>query len=101
MNEINYDTDWPYPDVEDRFRAGDKSWREVTEAVYWDQLECLPPIRMNGNAFMVGEPWDSDARGNIYSTFVQVGQRYFCRMDHLIDFDPRLYRHLIRRQLKI
>jgi hypothetical protein len=92
--------EWPYPAVDNMFKAGDRSWREVSKNIYWEQLEALPPAKMNGNCFAVGEPWDHDNRGAIVTMFVQVGERYFCRMDHLIDFDPKIYRYLINRQLK-
>lgn len=29
---------------------------EVSEAIYWDMLEALPPRKRNGNYFEVGEP---------------------------------------------
>ncbi len=92
--------DWPYPEVETMFKTGDKSWREVSHKIYWDQLECVPPVRMERNCFMVGEPWHHDERGAIHTAFVQIGERYFCRMDHLVNFDPVLYRRFIYKQIE-
>ena len=31
---------------------------EVTEAQYYEMLECLPPIALSANAFLVGEASD-------------------------------------------
>lgn len=31
-------------------------WQEVEEEIYWEQLNCLPPIVMRNGAFLVGEP---------------------------------------------
>ena len=40
--------------------------REVTEAQYDEMLGCLPPERMHGNAFLVGEPVRHKKEGNTY-----------------------------------
>ncbi len=34
------------------------TWQETDEETYWEMLECLPPARMAGGAFLVGEPMD-------------------------------------------
>lgn len=34
------------------------TWAETDEETYWEMLECLPPARMAGGAFLVGEPMD-------------------------------------------
>jgi len=34
------------------------TWQETTEETYWEMLECLPPAKMAGGAFLVGEPRD-------------------------------------------
>lgn len=37
------------------------TWEEITEARYWELLECLPPACQTGNGFLVGEPSDHHA----------------------------------------
>lgn len=91
--------DWPYPTVEKMYRNGDRSWLEVSAETYDEMLDVLPPIRMSGGAFMVGEAWDHDERGGLYSAYVEHKDRFFCRIDHLIDFDPARYKYLISRQI--
>ena len=34
------------------------TWQETDKETYWEMLECLPPARMAGGAFLVGEPMD-------------------------------------------
>lgn len=34
------------------------TWQDTDEETYWEMLECLPPARMTGGAFLVGEPMD-------------------------------------------
>ena len=89
---------WPYPEIGIRWKAGDYSWREVSRRIYWDQLECVPPVRMDGGAFMVGEAWTYGERGEIHTAFVKIKSRYFCRHDYLRDFDSVRYRREIRAQ---
>lgn len=83
--------DWPYPEIDDKYKMGDYSWREVSERIFYDQLECLPPARMQGNAFAVGETWTHDEDGyRIHAVFCEVQDRYFCRNMRLANFDPEL-----------
>lgn len=37
------------------------TWSTVTEAVYDEMLECLPPAYMGNHGFLVGEAWDHHA----------------------------------------
>jgi formylglycine-generating enzyme required for sulfatase activity len=34
------------------------TWQETNEETYWEMLGALPPARMAGGAFLVGEPMD-------------------------------------------
>lgn len=36
---------------------------EISEAIYWHLLECLPPRKYNGSYFEVGEPDHHDKNG--------------------------------------
>jgi hypothetical protein len=91
---------WPYPDVDNRWNAGDKTtWREVDEHIYWEQLECLYPAKMSQGAFAVGEPYDHDINGAVHTVFVELSERYFCKMDNLKNFSPIKYKLEIRDQM--
>ena len=94
-------TTWPYAgegSIDENYRKGFNLWTEVTEEHYWNQLECVPPRKMNPNAFMVGEPHTTDDIGTVYATFVQVGDRVFGKMSYVKDFDLFKYREQIRLQ---
>jgi len=83
---------WPYPEIFNRYKAGDRSWFETTEDVYWDQLGSVPPYRHNGKAFVVGVPWDHTPDDiPIATVFVQVAGRYFCRMIALNEWKPAIF----------
>lgn len=80
--------DWPYPEMDNLYNAGDHSWIEVDEEIFYDQLECVPPARMRANAFMVGECWDEREEGALHSAFVEVQGRFFGRVVPLRKFNP-------------
>jgi len=92
---------WPYPDpIDTLYEKGDPAWTEVSERIYDDQMGCVPPIRMRGNAFMVGECARHDRNGAIYAAFVELSGRYFARLAPLYTFDPAKYTFEIIRQLE-
>jgi len=54
------------------------TWSLTTESQYHEMLECLPPERWKGGAFLVGEPTDHDwgtGRGR-FAAFICLGDRY-------------------------
>lgn len=51
---------------------------EVSEAVYYDMLNCLPPRNWNGDYFEVGEPHHHDSNGKpIHRAFYKEGDKFF------------------------
>jgi hypothetical protein len=51
---------------------------EVTEERYYDMLGVLPPERMHGGAFLVGEPVDANEYGEFrYDYYYTKGGRYY------------------------
>jgi hypothetical protein len=54
------------------------SVEEVTEARYYEMLNVLPPERMRGGAFLVGEPFNHNAAGEPrFDYFYQKDGRYY------------------------
>lgn len=49
------------------------SFHEITEEDYYDSMDVLPPIRLTGRFFFVGEPYS----GSLYPFCFNVGGRYF------------------------
>jgi len=88
MTSIN---DWPFPELDDKYNAADYSWREISIEIFDYLLDCVPPARMQGNAFAVGEAWKFDDQGySIHAVCCVVQDRYFCRNMRLANFDPEL-----------
>lgn len=48
-------------------------FHEITEEEYYDKLDALPPIRMTGHSFFLGEPY----YGNLYLFCFHTGGQYF------------------------
>lgn len=76
---INLGDAWPFPAVDDARRRGERTWFQVSQARYDYFIEVLPPIYFPGG-FFVSEAASHDDRGvPIYSAFVEIAGRYYCR----------------------
>ncbi len=55
------------------------TWQETDKETYWEMLECLPPARMAGGAFLVGEPMDHLAATgeSTFEMFRKQGSKYY------------------------
>ena len=52
-------------------------WIPTTEAMYWEMLEVVPPRKMVGRNFLVGEASHSNNKGEaVYSCFTKFGDTY-------------------------
>jgi len=66
----------------DAMDANPQEWIPTTEAMYWQMLECLPPRKMIGQNFLVGEVNDHTEDGQgIYACFTKFGDTY--KVKHL------------------
>jgi len=53
------------------------AWIPTTENMYWQMLEVLPPRKMLGTNFLVGEALRSNSQGEeVYSCFSKCGNTY-------------------------
>jgi len=93
--------EWPYTDIIARFNSGDRSWRETSEPIFWDQLGSVPPACSHGDAFAVGEAWTHSEDGPIHAVFCVVEGRFFCRLVPLVTFDPPAFQSQIRKQFHL
>jgi hypothetical protein len=73
-----------------------REWKQTTEEVYNNMLGCVPPIRMAGNAFMVGECMTYSKGGAIYDLFIGINRRYYRRPALLSSWNPAEYMKEIR-----
>jgi hypothetical protein len=64
----------------DAMKETPSAWIETTECMYWEMLEVLPPEKMIGANFLVGEADHHNAQGEaVYACFKKVGSKYFAR----------------------
>ena len=57
--------------------ANPSEWIPTTEVMYWEMLEVLPPRKMLGQNFLVGEALRHNSKGEaIYSCFTKFGDTY-------------------------
>ena len=95
--------DWPYPEVNNAYKAGDYTWHEVDKEIYDNQFGNLFPLRMGDGGFMTSEPsfWDPKEKQSTYSVYMKIDGRYFCKMDVPKHYSPATYRAEIRKQFDI
>jgi hypothetical protein len=71
----------------DAMDANPSEWIPTTEAMYWQMLEVLPPRKMLGQNFLVGEAVRSNAEGEaVYSCFTKYGETYKAKNLTLAEF---------------
>ena len=64
----------------DAMDANPDTWIPTTEAMYWEMLGAVPPIKIIGQNFMVGEPLRHDSQGHaVYACFTKFGETYKAR----------------------
>ena len=64
----------------DAMDANPDTWIPTTEAMYWEMLGAVPPRKMVGENFMVGEPLRHDSQGQaIHACFTKFGETYKAR----------------------
>jgi hypothetical protein len=64
----------------DAMDANPDTWIPTTKEMYWEMLEVLPPRKMIGNNFLVGEALRDDSEGfPVYSCFTKFGETYKAR----------------------
>ena len=69
-------------------------WTEISESNYWDQLECLPPLKFNGKHFLISE----SLTGNFHACIMKINDRYFGKYVNKFLVDYLLFENQIREQ---
>jgi hypothetical protein len=71
----------------DEMDANPSQWIETTEDMYFEMLGVLPPRKMVGDSFMVGEPLRHNGKGEaIHACFTKLGDTYKARNLTLVEF---------------
>lgn len=61
--------------------------KETTEERYWEMLGVLPPEKMIGNDFLMGEPVTTNAGGYfVFDAYFKVGEKYLTKPMTLAEF---------------
>ncbi len=60
----------------DAMDANPDKWIDTTEKMYWEMLEVLPPRKMIGRNFLVGEPLKHVNGEAVYACFTKLGDVY-------------------------
>jgi hypothetical protein len=61
----------------DALDANPDAWIPTTEAMYWEMLEAVPPRKMIGHHFLVGEALRDNSDGYpVYSCFTKHGDTH-------------------------
>lgn len=75
-------------------------WIETTESMYWAMLEVLPPRKMIGRNFMVGEPLRHNSEGKaVHACFTKFGDTYKAKNLTLEQF-MREHGHIPAREIR-
>jgi len=84
----------------DAMDANPEAWIPTTEKMYWDMLEVLPPEKMIGRNFLVGEASHHNSQGEaVYSCFTKFGDTYKAKNLTVAEF-MREHGHIPARELR-
>jgi hypothetical protein len=84
----------------DAMDASPDAWIPTTEKMYWDMLEVLPPKKMMGRNFLVGEALRHNSQGEaVYSCFTKFGDTYKAKNLTVAEF-MREHGHIPARELR-
>jgi hypothetical protein len=76
-----------WPDLWAAMDAQPEAWIPTTETMYWEMLCVLPPRKMVGDNFMVGEPLRHNSKGEaVHACFTKFGDTYKARNLTLAQF---------------
>ena len=81
MNELSGQALW------DAMKKEPTKWIRTTEGMYYDMLEVLPPAAMGHGAFLVGEPYTHNSRGEaVHACFANMYGDFFARYSTIREF---------------
>lgn len=84
----------------DAMDANPNAWIPTTENMYWEMLGAVPPIKMLGRNFLVGEASHHNGQGeSVYSCFTKVGDTYKAKNLTVAEF-MREHGHIPARELR-
>jgi hypothetical protein len=83
-------------------KVTDTRWSRISKKYYWYSLECLPPLRMSRNAFLVGECYRYDDKyGAMYAACVEIKGKFYSKIVPVKTWNPVQYTEEIINQFGI
>lgn len=71
----------------DAMNADPDAWIPTTEHMYWEMLGAVPPEKMIGRNFLVGEASHHNEKGEaVYSSFTKFGDTYKAKYMTVAEF---------------
>ncbi len=71
----------------DAMESRPNEWIPTTENMYWEMFGAVPPRKMVGHNFMVGEPLRHNSKGEaVHACFTKFGDTYKARNLTLAEF---------------
>ena len=84
----------------DAMDANPDAWIPTTEHMYWEMLGAVPPEKMLGPNFLVGEALRHNSEGEaVYSCFAKFGDTYKAK-NLTVDQFMREHGHIPARELR-
>jgi hypothetical protein len=84
----------------DAMDANPDAWIPTTESMYWEMLGAVPPIKMIGRNFLVGEATRHNRQGEaVYSCLTKFGDTYKAKNLTVAEF-MREHGHIPARELR-
>lgn len=94
MNNLEWQELW------DAMDAKPDAWIPTTESMYWEMLGAVPPEKMIGANFLVGEATRHNSQGEaVYSCFTKCGDTYKAKNLTVAEF-MREHGHIPARELR-
>lgn len=71
----------------DAMKKEPAQWTRTTEGMYYEMLEAVPPAAMGRGAFLVGEPYTHNSRGEaVHACFANTYGDFFARYMTIREF---------------
>ena len=103
-NQIEKITDWPFPRITDEWKRGNFNFFEITEEVFENQLNCLPPMRPEWGAsysmFFCPEEYTYTDEGAIHTVYIEIkgelptDSRFFCKLTSIKRTNAQIFQEL-------
>ena len=81
--------------------ANFETWEEIDEQKFNWFLECVPPLRMSSNAFLVGECYTHTNEGAMYRACIEIKGKFYSKIVSVSGWNPSVYVNQIVNQFDL